>query len=146
MHRLTRFQPALPVQSMKTYQAKTPLATHFRKATCAEYQCDGYVNGWKSVIDETSQLGMDQADYIRTKSGRRCVETKNTSGMTTFTFLAGQSCFRVHQMPLERPGIFIVRSGDWRGGNVERVHSNADDWVDDFRNHTDRIATIVGRG
>jgi hypothetical protein len=48
-------------------------------------------------------------------------------------------------VPLERPELYVVRGGDWRGnprGEVRR-HSGPDSWVNDFAEHQDRIARVV---
>lgn len=143
-----RIAPRLPVQAMKTYQVSAPLATHWRKATCEEVQCAGYVKGWKTLIDTRTVQGQAQANYIRVASGRRFTEEANIAGGVTFHFAVGQSCFRSgdHKVPLERPALYVVRSGDWRGGRVERHHATPDDWVDDFANHQLKLAETLERG
>lgn len=144
-HQPFRLEPALPAEHMRTYEIRAPIKTHFRPATCAEIQCPGHVNGWCSLIDETAELGQRQAHYIRKVSGRRFTERSLPNNLTEFTFEAGQSCFRSgeHQTSLERPPIYIIRDGDWRGNpraTDPRVHRRADDWVDDFANHQQGIA------
>lgn len=146
-----RIPARLPVGAMKTYALKQPAATHFRRATCAEVDCDLHLNGWKTEIDESTELGQSQAYYIRNSSGRRYVEDRNIRpGMTVFTFEAGQTCFGSirHQVSLERPPLYVVRGGDWRGnpdGSV-RTHANGDDWVDDFANHQQNLADQIEQG
>lgn len=76
MREPNRIQPALPVGTMKTYQILAPMATHRRKATCAEFGCDAYRLGWVSKIDESTELGKAQAYYIRNQSGRSYTETR----------------------------------------------------------------------
>jgi hypothetical protein len=142
-----RVRPALAVSHMKTYGFASPLATHWRRATCAEVECGGYTHGWKTIVPADSE----QAQYIRAMSGRHFTEKQGDApGLAEFTFSPGQMCFRAadHRMPLERPPLFVVRDGDWRGnptGNSRR-HVSADDWVDDFRTHQDRIAQAHQRG
>lgn len=143
-----RIQPALPVQSMQTYQIQAPQSTHYRPGTCEEADCPQYINGWVSLIDESTELGQRQANYIRSHSGRRFVrEPVDSNGPVKYTFEAGQKCFGSHQVRLDKPELFLVHAGDHRLnlGTVRR-HVNADDWVDDFANHQDEIATRIERG
>ena len=51
----------------KTYRAVAPVKTHFRPATCAEVDCQNYVNGWKTVVPSSS----DHAQYIRSADFKR---------------------------------------------------------------------------
>ena len=146
---LNRMAPALPADQMKTYAIHAPLNTHFRDATCEESDCQAYQHGWRSTIDETSNLGQMQAHYIRRESGRGFTEEKTEDGMTVFTFKPGQKCFQQHKARLDRAELFVVRDGDWRGnprGTEARVHKRAADWVDDFAEHQDRIHTLAERG
>src|SRR6266540_2045312 len=136
-----RLEPQLPAGAMKTYQVIAPKATHFRNATCAEIYCSNYLNGWKTEIDESSELGQKQAYYIRNSSGRHYKEDRSVAaGLTIFVFEAGQQCFSQHQVRLDKPEIYLVKGGDWRGnpaGIETKKHSSPDDWVDDFANHQD---------
>jgi len=144
-----RLQPQLPAGSMKTYQVLAPKATHFRRATCAEVDCANYLNGWKTPIDESTDLGKKQAHYIRNSQGRHFTEDRNIApGITMFIFEAGQTCFSEHQVRLDKPEIYLVKGGDWRGNptGMKREHVNAGDWVDDFANHQDQLATRLNQG
>ena len=148
-HQPFRLESRMPVTAVKTFGIKAPKHSHFRPATCAEVDCSMYLTGWKSTIDETSELGQEQAYYIRNGSGRRFTEDRNTApGMTVFVFEAGQKCFRAHDQRLDKPELFIVRGGDWRGNPTGefRQHANAADWVDDFGNHQDQLADQLNKG
>lgn len=151
MRTLNRLDPVLPVEQMKTYRIAAPLQSHFRDATCEEVDCTHWRNGWQTKVDESTPLGKTQAHYIRNQSGRYFKEDRNQEpGITVFTFEAGQRCFNYasHKVSLNRPALYVVRDGDWRGnptGNNRR-HVNGDDWVDDFRNHQDKIATQIEKG
>lgn len=144
-----RIPCALPVHVMKTYQVSQPKQSHFRPATCQEARCVNMQYGWKTVIDESTELGQAQAHYIRFESGRKFIREPVTSdGPVTYTFEAGQKCFAQHQVSLEREPLFVVRGGDWRGnprGEV-RKHVNADDWVDDFANHQLMLENRLSQG
>jgi len=156
VHRLT---PGLPAEQMKTYVALTPQATHFRPATCEEAGCPHHANGWKTVVDEATPLGSQQAAYIRSEclddarinrpdwGGRRRYRETREGDLTVFTFEAGQECFVQHRVPLEREAVFLVRGGDWRGnprGTPTRRHARPEDWVEDFATHQQRLADRLG--
>lgn len=149
MHEPFRVDPQLPVQAVKTYEIQAPASTHFRPSTCAEADCPNFAGGWASVVDESTELGQQQAHYIRNQAGRRYSEDRNRApGLTVFVFEAGQTCFATHRQRLDRPEIFLVRDGDWRGNptGAVRPHVNADDWVDDFANHQDQLASQQNKG
>lgn len=138
-----RIDPLLPVQAYKTYEIRSPIATHFRTGTCDEVGCLAQRNGWRTKVDEMTDLGQRQAHYIRRQSGRKFTEDRE--GVTVFTFPAGQQCFTTHKVPLERPELYIVRGGDWRGNPTRDVyrHTSPGSWVDDMAEHQDRIARVV---
>lgn len=142
------FPPSLPAHQMKTYAIAAPLSTHWHPVTCTDAGCLAQEHGWVSYIDEQSELGQRQAHYIRRESGRRFTEARNEFGITEFTFEAGQTCFGEHRERNQRPERFIVRGGDFRGNPTgeRREHRHPADWVDDFSNHQDKLATILERG
>lgn len=145
---MTIFEPLLPAHAKKTYSIMAPRATHFRKATCSEVDCEAEEFGWVSVIDEGTELGKRQAHYIRKLSGRRFHEEHSElEGRTVFTFEAGQSCFTEHEVPLGKPELYIVRDGDLQQnlGNV-RQHTRPEDWVDDLATHQQKIADAIQEG
>jgi hypothetical protein len=164
-----RVDPALPAGAYKTYGVAAPAATHFRAASCAEARCPAHLAGWLTAVDETTDLGQGQAHYIRREAGRRYAEFKGQNwrhlyddagravgyemydqpGVTTFRFEAGQRCFGRHRVPLDKPEIYTVRGGDWRGdpaGGQARLHASYADWLDDFGEHQQRIADAIERG
>lgn len=142
--RLFRPDPVGPVHAYKTYQIVSPLSTHFRDGTCDEAGCLAQRYGWKTPVDESTEFGQRQAYYIRAQSGRRFTEERTAAGLTEFTFEAGQKCFATHKIPLERPELYVVRGGDFRGNPTGEVrHHTPDSWTNDFGEHQDRIARIV---
>lgn len=148
MRPVFRPEPALPASAMKTYGIVAPKATHYRPATCAEVDCPNHLNGWQTVVDESTELGQAQGHYIRNEAGRRYTEVREAA-LTTFTFEAGQLCFREHEARLDRPEIYLVRDGDWRGnprGTDPRIHKDPQGWIDDFGEHQERLADRLGRG
>lgn len=142
---LNRIQPLGPVQAYKTYSVHSPLQSHFREASCSEVECDAHAHGWVTMIDTATDLGRQQANYIRLHSGR-AFTVAELGTMVTFTFGPGQKCFQTHRVALNREPICSVRGGDWRGVTAPSRILRPDDWVDDFANHQDRLKTRVERG
>jgi hypothetical protein len=140
-------QPKLPVGAVQSYQIVSPVVG-VRRLTCEQAQCGGFVNGWQTRVAADSDI----AAYIRQASGRRFTEDRDSVNMAIFTFPPGQMCFRAseHREFAHAADVFALRPGDWRGqtGDVRVFNGRhaADDWVDHFANHQDRVATIVGRG
>ena len=133
---------------MRTYALRAPLATHHRVASCDEVDCPNWRSGWRTVIDEATDLGQHQARYIRRESGRGFTERRE-GALTVFEFEAGQQCFASHSRPLEREPIYLVRDGDQRGnprGTRARVHASGADWVDDMQESLDKTRTRLERG
>lgn len=147
MRPLNRPDPLLPAAQMKTYAIDAPRATHWRAATCDEAGCLAYRNGWR-----LKQQDLTDADLATVKASGRRYRTLHQSEHTTYLiFEAGQPCFRAatHRVRLDRPELFVVSGGDWRGdplhvGTFE--HTTPDSWVDDFATHQDKIATTHQRG
>ena len=108
-----------------------PLATHWRKATCAEVDCPHFTFGWETLIDERTDFGKKQAGYIRHKSGRTFKEEVLQNGLTSFVFHAGQKCFREHKIPLEREP--ILTQGFYRAP-LERAR-----WINNFNENSYQI-------
>lgn len=134
-----------PPQAYQSFQIASPVSTHFRTGTCEEAGCLAHQHGWQTSVDESTDLGQRQAYYIRKLAGRKFAERRTELGLTAFVFEAGQKCFAEHKVPLDRPEIYIVRGGDFRGnprGDVRR-HSGPDAWVNEFAEHQDRLARVV---
>jgi hypothetical protein len=147
---LFRIDPAGTPEQYKTYQIRAPRDTHYREATCAEVNCEAYLTGWSSLIDTATELGQWQAHYIRFESGRGFTEHHAVYGGTLieFAFEPGQKCFAEHKVRLEKPSIFLVRDGDFRGNPTrkQRIHTSAESWIDDFATHQARLADQVEKG
>ena len=148
---VNRIEPVLPAQAFKTYGMAMPLRTHWRPATCEEYGCEAYLNGWVSTFDTATDLGQQQYDYCRQDRTRSFHVQRVGGTLVKFVYKPGNRCFRAagHRVPLGRPPRFLVTGGDWRGnprGIPVQVHQRADDWVDDFANHQDKIAAAIGKG
>lgn len=141
-------QPALPAGAYQTFEISAPRNTHFRRATCAEVECPATVNGWVTVLDETSEQQAAAAYYIRKQSGRHFTEERNATGLTVFTFTAGQPCFDSgkHHVRVERQEHFLVRPGDFRALGRPRQHTRPEFWVEEFAEHQDQLARRIERG
>jgi hypothetical protein len=147
MRPLTRITPVGPAHAYRTFAIAAPKATHTRLAGCEEVGCIAQHNGWVTSVDEATELGQRQAHYIRTRSGRPFKEQRHET-LVDFVFPPGTECFAGHRVKLDRPEIYIVRDGDWRGNPTgeNRRHARAADWVEDFSEHQDRINSAVKRG
>jgi len=141
-----RVPPRMAPGAYRTFAFAAPLETHFRRATCAEVACPAYLHGWRLRVQ-----GLEPADVHTAKNcGRKFVEQRVSPTETWLVFEAGQPCFQAsrHRIRIQEvPELFVVRGGDWRAriGDPYR-HANADDWVDDFANHQDKIAREIEKG
>jgi hypothetical protein len=121
---------------MQAYRIASPLATHWRPGTCEEAECAAQAYGWQTRLDLKTELGQKQAHYIRTLSGRTFTEQVDPDTNTVlFLFAPDQRCFAQHQIPLERPELYLVDSAGGR-----RVHTSGDAWVDDLCTNQQTIA------
>ena len=161
MRPLNRITPKLPAIVMKTYSIDAPQSTHFRRASCAEMACPNFVRGWCVAVPPDA-MGQ-QIDYAVQHSGKTFRKLTvdeaeiaqpgvNFAGsLYVYFFAPGQECFDGeagrHQTRIDRPEIFSVRGGDWRAQTTPpRRHTRAADWVDDFADHQDRLATALQHG
>ena len=144
---VNRITPKMPAQNMQTYKLSAPITTHRRKATCEEAGCLKNAHGWRMHIDQSTQLGRDQADYIKNHSGRAYTATKIGDTLFELVFKAGQQCFAEHTVSLEREPIYLVKKGDHRmpQGAVRR-HVKAEHWIEDMSENQDKLKTIIEKG
>jgi hypothetical protein len=136
---LIRPEPGLPVDAMQTHHILAPVSTHWRKATCEEVGCLAYRNGWVLPLD-----GLDDGDIWQARNaGRAYTQQTNEDGKVFLHFEAGQPCFRAstHQTRVDRPELFVVRNGDWRGTDTTPPirFSGADAWRDHLGTHLDKF-------
>jgi len=144
--RMNRVTPKLPAGHFKTYQIASPIATHYRDGSCEEVDCEWQANGFKTVVDESTPLGQRQAHYIRKVSDRPFTEERTPEGLTAFKFPPGTTCFSQHKVSLERPEIYLVKGGDFRGNPRRtpiRRHSGPDSWINDFAEHQDKLKRTI---
>lgn len=147
---VSRIAPAAGPELYKTYGMSMPIGSHWRPATCEEVDCDAYRCGWVSTFDLSTDLGQRQYRYCSHDRTRSFTESR-AGTLVSLTYPPGMACFAAgeHKVPLGRPATFTVRDGDFRGnprGTEIRVHTRAEDWIDDFANHQDRLATEVQKG
>jgi hypothetical protein len=141
------FRPTQPVAHPGAYQTWTT-KTWWRQAGCAEVDCGHFTNGWVTAVDESTDLGKRQADYIRYHSGRVFRQRRTEAGWTAFEFPPGQPCFNTaaHRIQAEREPLYLVQPGDHRGtAGKARVYDRVDQFADDLHNHTDKIVTARSR-
>ena len=142
---------ALGPEYYKTYSARAPLRTHWRAASCSEYECDDFVHGFVLTVDIGTELGQRQAYYVRHDRSRRMHEQRLSDRIIKFVYGPGNDCFRFgeHKIPVGRPPFLLVAEGDWRGnprGTPVRHHRNWENWVDDFASHQLQIADLFQKG
>lgn len=142
-----RIAPLMAPQAYRTYAVVSPLPTHWRKATCAEVDCPHYLKGWGVRVENCTP---DLLHTART-SGRRFREVHVSEGENWLAFEAGQPCFQAarHVKQIDRPPLFLVRGGDHRTtatGSTTGQQLSADNWVDNFREHQQRIADEIEKG
>ncbi len=145
-----RVVPLLGPEGYKSYQISAPVRTHWRDATCEEVGCLPFREGFMIDVDITSPLGEFQADFIRHDNTRSWhTEPADVAGMIRFVFPPGNRCFgTVHKKRVERPELFIITGGDWRGNprGTAPASLRPDQWVDDFACHQDNLLTAYQRG
>jgi hypothetical protein len=148
---VSRLTPAMPPENYVTYGWAMPLRTHWQQATCQETNCQAYLRGWTTTLDESTAEGQQHAVTIKSLRGYKYTAEKLPSGLTRYTFPAGQNCFvmATHRKQNGRPPLLYVKNGDWRGnphGTPTRIHSYADDWAEDFSEHQAKLALLISRG
>jgi hypothetical protein len=148
--------PKMATQCYKTFALKSPINTHYRRATCAEIECEAYVSGWYLLKDNLPE----DMFYIATHSGRRYQEIYVDEGGSLLdtvvpqgmylVFYAGQECFAAasHVISLDRPEFYYIGRGDWRSFNVRNAqqYNKPGVWLDQFATHLDSINTEINRG
>jgi len=150
MRKLNRAVPRLGAEKIQTFQVTSPVSTHWRTVSCEEVACPLAENGWRMVIDLNTNLGREQAYYIKHESGRKFTHASTASGMVELTFSSGQPCFQEHKVRLEdRTERFLVKGGDYRGNPLRtptRVHKKAEFWLEEFQENQDRLIRLSERG
>jgi hypothetical protein len=115
------------------YGLSKPAGTHRRPATCAEVDCKYRRLGWQMRIMPDTPLG-DRQMFLVNQSGRRFTKTLDEQFNILLTFEAGQDCFGVHTVDLDKPALYLVRQG-----TQVKQHTRPEHWVEDFSTHLDKI-------
>lgn len=148
---VTRWAPAAGPEHYKTFSMDAPFASHWRRATCEEYECEDFLHGFVMTIDLTTELGRKQFHHLtKVDKDRRYHMQRVAQWTVKLIYGPGNPCFKRgdHRVPLDRPPFYLVSEGDWRGnprGGRYR-HRRPEDWIDQFANHQDQIATTLQRG
>lgn len=153
---VTRVAPLMEPQYYKTYEVDMPLATHWRWVSCEDYECDPFLQGFVLTCDLSTELGQKQAHFALNDKTRSCSMQRVSETMVKFLYKPGNKCFHNipgdplrHRLPIGRPPFYLVAGGDWRGnprGTPTMTHRRPEDWIDDFANHQDKLATAFQRG
>lgn len=144
-----RIEPNLPARAYQTFQIASPRSTHTVPASCEDVECAMFLNGWTMKLDLTTELGQKQGHYIKHSSGRSYKVVSQIDGLATLEFPGNQPCFQEHRKSIERPEVFRVKGGDFRGnplGTLTRVHKKPEFWVEEFAENQARIARAIEKG
>lgn len=131
-------------QNQIAHRILNPPETHFRPASCAEVNCDHYLNGWRVRIEG---LPPELVHAART-SGRQYTELPVAEGETWLVFEAGQACFKAatHRTNVGRAPLYVVDTPADNGRARRRIHTSNDSWADDLHSHTDALLGAINKG
>lgn len=149
-----RLVPEAGPEHFKTFSQRAPLSTHWRMATCEEYECEKFLNGFVLNINLSTDLGQQQFHYVtKVDRSRRGTFQRLSEHLVRVTYGPGNPCFEPekssHRIPIGRPPLLLVTGGDFRGnprGIPVRQHRTPEDWADEFANHTNKLADRIKRG
>ncbi len=126
--------------AFKTYSLSQPIATHTRKATCEEVDCEHWREGWTYDV---RQLDERLIRAIRL-SGKRFREQEHL-GVTYWVFHPGQQCFREHRVSNDREAFHLITPNS-RGLNRKTATLwKPDEWLENFALHQDKIKQERGQ-
>lgn len=142
-----RCDPQLPVTAMKTFEVRTPSATHFERVSCEEVDCRDFRDGWVVGFDVEKFSAAQELGRICTRLGKKFT-VRRLDNKIIFTFASGQACLNPHRERIDRPPIYIVRGGDWRGNprGEHRTHRNAADFTEDWQESQAQVFDRAQRG
>lgn len=147
-----------PLMGFRAYQTYSITAQSDRwiVQACKDAGCRYWREGWESPVDERTEQGRMWAHMIRYESGRAFRELKRADGITVFRFDPYQRCFQEHRTKAD---LLVARIGDWRGNpwgehdrelalarQSGRIHTRAQDWVEDAMEHESRLAGERAKG
>jgi hypothetical protein len=145
------FRPRLGPEFYKSYKMSAPLHSHWRNATCEEYECDDFLYGFVMTANISTDLGKKQAYYLMHDKERSFHIQRVSQDIVKFIYGPGNRCFKSgdHRIQSGRPPFYLVSGGDWRGnprGTPTFQHRRPEDWADDCGEHQLRIAETVQKG
>lgn len=143
---VSRPNPVGPVQAYRTYAVLPDRRTAPRRATCEEFGCLNWRNGFAVPIPAGPE-GERRRQILKASRRSYTLRTKE-DGTILAIFPPGTTCFAVETHRVQTSELFVVRGGDWRGNptGYRRVHQRPADWVEDCSIHLDKIATEARRG
>lgn len=145
---LNRPQPKLEVAKMVTYAVKSPRSTHTRPGTCEEFRCKAFARGFTITLPADSDRIAHAKQFVRGELDgiKRSFRLERDGTLVHLRFPKGTPCTRAtrHRVSLNRPELYVVRGGDWRGNTgVIRRHKVADHWVEDFEENLARSRKVI---
>ena len=143
-------EPVGTPELYNSYVVATPPRTHWRQATCEEYECAGYLYGFVTTIDLSTELGQRQYHFITHDKKRSYSEQRVSLDLVKFLFKPGTICmdYQNHKVPIGRPPRLFVVGGDWRGNprGFYRRHDRIEHWVEDFGENQEKLLDVYKRG
>jgi hypothetical protein len=128
--------PVGGVELYKSYSVLAPPRSHFRKATCEEYECIGWKYGFVTTVDLSTDLGQRQYHFLTHDKKRTYSMQRVSLELVKFIYKPGTICmdWDSHRVPIGRPPRLYVADGDWRGNPTGRyrIHDRIEHWVEDF--------------
>ena len=140
--------PLLTPDRLVTYKISAPIRSHWRPATCAEYECKAFREGFMMLIDTGTELGKRQHYYLTHDTSRSCRVEEAGAGLYKFIYGPGNTCFNSaeHRIRIGRPSNYLVLKGSAQQPvGLIRRHTSPEDWAEDCAERTNRIAKAVNR-
>ncbi len=145
---LNRASPKLEVAKMVTYAVKSPRSTHTRPGTCEAARCKAFRIGFRLTLPANSDRIAHAKQFIKGELDgiKRSFTLERDGNLVHLWFPKGTPCTRAtkHRVSLQRPELYVVRGGDWRGNTgTIRKHKVADHWVEDFEENLARSRRVI---
>lgn len=138
--------PLAGPQLYKSYSVFAPPKSHFRRATCEEYECDGYMFGFVTTVDTSTELGQRQYHFLTHDKRRTYSMQRPSLTLVKFVYKPGTICmgWDSHRVPIGRPPRLLVADGDWRGNPTGRFrrHDRIEHWVEDFGLNQEKLVDL----
>ena len=113
------------------FRLSAPLGTHWDEVPCAMVNCPYWRDGWQTLVDTGTDLGKQQAGFLRYKSNLSFREERAGDTLVRFIFSSGQKCFTVHRR--QRHLVTYLKSTSLRGYlNGGMAPLERQQWLDEF--------------